>query len=137
VGNDKPLCEYLGSITQALAEESVSLIDFDELSRQLVVAQQAVSALSQCSKELELLRTDYVERISGMAKAVAAAENKKEESEEMLTVCMGLETASVTQLLTNYRRVSAKFRDTFPASFGLLRTTTGAVSRKRSYAEYK
>ena len=138
VGNDKNLCEYLISVSQALHDESVSLIDFDELSRQLSTAQHLLTDALRCSKELEMLRGDYVDRISGMAKAVAATENRKEDSEELLALCSGLDAVPVAQLLTSYRRVSAKFRDTFPASFGLLRMTTGATSsRKRNYAEYK
>lgn len=138
MGNDKHICEYLASVSQALQDESVALIDFDELSRQLSVAKNLLRDAASNAKELAALRGDYIDRISGMAKAVAATENRREESEELLAVCSALESVPVAELLTHYRRVSAKFRDTFPASFGLLRVRTGATgTKKRNYAEYK
>ena len=136
MANDKSLGDYFQDVSQRLATEAVSLIDFDELSKQLTQAQQVLNSVSQQTEELTTLRRDYEERIAGMAKAIAASEPRKEMSEELLLLCASLETLPTPELLKQYRRVSAKFRDAFPSSFGLLRMTSGGM-KKQQYTDYK
>jgi hypothetical protein len=70
---------------------------------------------------LELLRHDYVGRLSGMLKAIAAVDRRHATGSEILAQLEALPGCSTEQLIEQYRRVSARFRDTFPASFGMVR----------------
>lgn len=135
--NDNPLAEYLCAVAEALRAESVERIDFDELTSKLISAGTALQDAATERESLVQLRNDYVERIAGMAKAVAVMENRREDQEELITLCGSLDRLPVAELLSQYRRISAKFRDAFPTSYGQLRTNGSMSGKRKAYAEYK
>lgn len=99
----------------------MSLVDFDRLKEWLKHSARLAEEVEHLRTEMTVLRQDYLQRIGGMVKAIAATERRPESWESALAYLEGLPTLSAEELIGAYRKVSARFRDAFPASFGLLR----------------
>lgn len=125
----------LAEIVTMLSEENLSLIDFDKLRTEL---QQLAGHLDKgqiVEDQLQLLCTDYVARISGMLKAVAAVGRNGEERADVVEILDSLQDLDAAGLVETYRRVSVRFRQAFPSSFGL---APGQYSARRiSVKEFK
>ncbi len=67
---------------------------------------------------LDHMRTDYIARITGMIKAVAAASRRRNALALATEEVAALDKMTPDELIDTHRRVSARFRDAFPASFG-------------------
>ncbi|MGH8015157.1 MAG: hypothetical protein ACREBV_03105, partial [Candidatus Zixiibacteriota bacterium] len=63
---------------------------------------------------------DYINRIGGMVKAVAAVERSHDKAADAVIYLESLSSMSAAELIEQYRRTSAKFRSAFPSSFGLM-----------------
>jgi len=111
---------YLVDVLASLNEEKLSLIDFDLLKGRLTEVQAVLSQAGCLERDLELLRQDYIGRISGMAKAMAVATDRTGQVREASELIESLAELSVEKLVQSYRTVSSRFRTVFPASFGLL-----------------
>jgi hypothetical protein len=118
-----------------LTNEQLPVIDFDRLA--ILLTQQAgeMKALKKVRREAEILRADYESRIGGMLKAIALADRKREKIDEALEAVQSLATMSSAELVESYRLVSARFRDSFPTSFGQL--APGMTKRPRQFADFK
>ena len=120
--------DYISGFLTLLADDKVSLIDFDELKVRLIdIAATLKSAASQ-AEQLQLLREDYTQRIAGMLKAVAVVRRNRDESRQALEFIEQLPSLKTEELVETYRKVSARFRDAFPTSFGYM---PGAPAAKR------
>ena len=87
--------------------------------------------------EGELLRSDLIARIAGMAKAVAVARHSEvrlKEAEDMVTE---LNCLDASDLLAAYRKTAARFRDTFRSSFDPNRVKTQKLSSRERVTDYK
>ena len=111
---------YLADIREALAAEAVTMIDFDRLKIWLDQLAADLPILHRDRDEAKILREDYQNRIGGMLKAIAVAERGRPALGEALEIIDHLPARSATELIDCYRRTSARFRDTFPTSFGLI-----------------
>lgn len=96
-----------------------------------------VTKLSLLESELELLRNDCIMRISGMLKAIAAVKRNHDKAFEVIGYVEKLTEMKSAELIEEYRRVSAGFRNAFPSSFGLLRMESGRGSRLKNPEVYK
>jgi len=87
--------------------------------------------------ELTLLRADYINRISGMVKAVAAVERSLDKATEAVGYLEKLDELNAAELIEQYRRTSARFRGAFPSTFGLAPFSAGRKGRLKNPEVYK
>jgi hypothetical protein len=111
---------YINQLHSALAAEAVTTIDFDRLRLWLENLGAALPVLFRAREEATVLREDYQNRIAGMLKAIVVAERGRPSLDDSLDMIERLPRRSATELIECYRRTSARFRDTFPTSFGLI-----------------
>jgi hypothetical protein len=129
--NSTAFTELLAS----LQNEQLTAIDFDSLADKLSQLQRDISTHASMRQELDLLRQDYQARIAGMLKAIAAVDRKRDSFDDALHAIESLPSLNCAELTETYRRVSARFRDTFPTSFGQF--NTAGSSCPRQFADYK
>ena len=100
-----------------LGDRRLPPVDLDQLADQLRQALTQARRASELESERDLLREDLTTRIAGMLKAVAVAERSEAAALEAADRIDRLARMSAAELIRQYRLVSARFRDTFPASF--------------------
>ena len=110
--------DYLSEVVKLIDEVTLPQIDFDELKARLSTVGRHLNVQDELATEYTLLRDDYERRLAGMTKAIAAVDRKRDRMEEALALIDDLPTLSSARLLQTYRRVTARFRDCFPGSFG-------------------
>ncbi len=110
--------DYLSEVVSLLDDTTLPQIDFDELKARLLTVHTQLTAQDELVAEYALLRDDCERRIAGMTKAIAAVDRKQDRMEEALALVDELPTLDSARLLQTYRRVTARFRDCFPGSFG-------------------
>jgi hypothetical protein len=133
--NDNSINTYFRDIAADIADEKLPEIDFDLLSSRLTEASGRLQKAAGNTTELELLKSDYQTRISGMVKAMSAVDRKRGSLLSALETIDKLNEMSAAELLNTYRTTSAKFRDCFPVSFGSLSLATGI--RSKDAADFK
>ena len=97
-----------------LNESSLSLVDFDQIKTCLEQTTSQLQSHTQIETDLAMLRQDYQLRIGGMVKAMAAITRNRHHWRDALSFVEKLPELDATALLHEYRRVAARFRDTFP-----------------------
>lgn len=122
---------YSEELLKRLDDEKLSEIDFDLLKEWLAEIMPVLKESAGLKEQLHLYREDCISRIGGMVKAIAVAEKHPDRLEEAITYVESLTELSANELINQYRKISAKFRDAFPASFGL------ALKRNTSYSGHK
>jgi hypothetical protein len=136
-------------LASQLSPQSLSCIDFDALRAWLQAASTKLVQVSQLDQQhaeqlqlirdeqnrlgdsYQLLRDDYQARIVGMLKAIAVAGSTRSSSRtetsrdhDSLSVLLdSLATMPADDLIRCYRKTSACFRDHFPGSFALPKTS--------------
>jgi hypothetical protein len=128
---------YFTGLSEALTEKQMSVIDFDILKEQLSAVDSRLKQAETCAAELAILRKDIIGRICGMEKAVAVVSRRAGEIEQALDRIGLLEGASAGQLVEQYQRTSAKFRDAFPTTFGMQRLSGGSSVSRREIGQFK
>jgi hypothetical protein len=126
------------TVEQLLADlksEQLPVIDFDRIATLLTQQAGELGTLKKVRQEAEILRADYESRIGGMLKAIALADRKREKVDEALEAVQLLSALSSAELVESYRVVSARFRDSFPTSFGPF--SPGMTKRPRQFADFK
>jgi hypothetical protein len=111
LGNPIPKNEVFNEQSSRPEDERLSQVFFTDNT----TLQRAEKAES----ELELLRSDYLSRIAGMVKAIAAVERSNDKAAEAVPYLENLNKLSAGELIEEYRRTSARFRSAFPTTFGL------------------
>lgn len=106
-------------LRQSLAELSdpTSLLHLDRLTERITQVISALEACEELAAERTALRSDYEQRIGGMLKAMAVADRTADRIEESVALAQQLQSQSAEELLVTYRKVSARFRDLFRASY--------------------
>ena len=112
-----PHQEYIGQVTTSLTDDSMALIDFDALREWLCKVAPLLSDTERLQNECAALREDMVGRISGMMKAIAAVQRSDSGLEGVVDYIEALPQMNAEELVRQYRRTSARFRDAFGASF--------------------
>ena len=126
---DSNQTDYLEQLIEQLDDESMSLIDFDELKLRLSELREKLTGHGEMADELTALRQDYHQRIAGMVKAIAAVNRKRDCWQEAVAFVEGLPSLTAEELLEQYRRICARFRDCFPAA----RQLTYVAGRSRRH----
>lgn len=108
----------LADLRASLTDGNLAAIDFDRLAAWLADLAPLLERSVTVEVELQTLRDDYIARITGMAKAIAAAQPTPDSYSQTVEFIDSLPSFTATQLLDTCRRVAARFRDTFPASHG-------------------
>lgn len=132
---NKDYQEGLAEMVAMLSDENLSLIDFDKLRAELQQLAVHLEKGQIVDDQLKLLRADYVARISGMLKAVAVVGRSEDERGEIVEILESLQELDAAGLVEAYRRVSVRFRQAFPSSFGLAPGPSSA--RRISVKEFK
>ncbi|MEW5993950.1 MAG: hypothetical protein AB1744_06095 [Candidatus Zixiibacteriota bacterium] len=120
--------DYAQGLRASLCDEKLPLIDFDRLKAWLTEVAPLFDNVHRLQQELAVLRQDYVARIGGMTKAVAAVNRHPAEWEAAVARIEELPSLTAGELVDEYRKTSARFRDAFPTSFA------PAPDRKRGAA---
>ena len=107
---------YVMELVDSLTDDKMSLIDFDRLKQWLAEAATVFDEVRHAQDENDLLRQDYISRIGGMVKAIAAVNRHPDGWENALTYLENLPSLSAGELIEEYRKTSARFRDAFPTS---------------------
>jgi hypothetical protein len=120
-----------------LSEGNLTEIDFDRLKEWLQQTRKTIAVISGMKSELQLMREDYIGRISGMVKAITIVERKSDNTEEALSFLGELNELKAAELIEQYRKTSNRFRIAFPSTFGLpLNSGKGSTGLKDS-SDYK
>ncbi len=123
----------LKEVVALLDERALPEVDFDRLRIRLADLAEHGHQLSEMDQELAFLRDDYIARIAGMTKAVAAVGRRQGDVARMLEDVEALPTLSAADLVAAYRRAAARFRDAFPTSFGPLKATRTGLREPHQY----
>ncbi len=123
--------EYVDQFVAALTDDSLPTIDFDQHREWLLQVTHDLPRVHELQQELHELRQDYIDRISGMTKAIAVAGRKPDSLQTALQYIDRLDQLPGQELIREYRRVSARFRDAFPAGYGHLKRQTGKLQAAR------
>ncbi len=136
--NSQPL-EFIRHAVACLDDTNLALLDFDTLRDHLTSLVSHLDQSEQASSQHALLRSDYEQRIAGMIKAIAAVDRKRGSVEDALARIDRLTALTTSELIAEYRRVSAAFRDSFPTTFHPLpvraRSVYGATLSERRHPE--
>ena len=127
--NSKDIRETLETFVEKLADDRLPEIDLDRLTAALRGIVDRLAQAESQADELRLLKEDYRLRLAGMLKAIAVVERRRGAMERALDEIAELESLTAEQLRDRHRKISARFRDAFPASYGLVRTGTGLAPR--------
>jgi len=111
---------YITEVIDLISGEEISLLDFDKLHKELMEITSTLDRYEQAMNELEVLRQDYIQRISGMAKAIAVAKRNNSSLGQVLDYIEQLSDLTAPELVEYYKKIQAKFHDAFPTSFGTL-----------------
>jgi len=109
---------------ELIRDESLAVMDFDELCGRLEAASLMLGRLDRAEAELAVLRQDLTGRIAGMARASAVARGTRRDLETASELTERLPLMSARELVRCYGRVAARFRDTFPASMSAVTSCT-------------
>jgi hypothetical protein len=128
---------YENQLLESLDEQSISCIDFDQLRDWLKLRSESSESIDAIRSDLRILRDDYCARIGGMVKAIAAVDRERDRWSEACDLVEKLPEMSTNELIDCYRMTSARFRDSFPASFGLLRTHQSHSATLKNISDFK
>ncbi len=134
---DNPEKSYLAELLASLNERNMSGIDFDYLKKWLATTITKEEAYETLLAQLSVMKEDYQQRIAGMVKAMAAVDRNRDNRRQALELVDGLKDMTGKELVTCYRKTSARFRDMFPASFGLPTSGHKTKSGLKSWNDYK
>jgi len=132
VEHDKQHFERAREYYSLLAGARLTEINFDTLADWLKSLVPHLADNAAKREELALLRQDYEGRIAGMIKALAAVDRSGRSNEHLMAELDSLPHASAQELIACYRRTTAKFRDSFPASYGLAPQLRSPRPRRRT-----
>lgn len=116
--DNKSKKQSTADLIKLIKGENLELLDFDHVAEKLQESDSLKKNVDVLKNEFEILRSDYIGRITSMLKAIGAVKKSKEELEEVVDFIETLPDKKSEELCKLYRKVQSKFRDNFPASFG-------------------
>ena len=128
--------QYLKELSELLSGERIGEIDFDRLTQWLGEANSLIGTASIASDESHRFREDYIGRIAGMIKAITVANRKQQNLQSVLDYIEHLSHLNAADLIAEYQKTQARFRDSFPASFGP-RPGRNYSSQERNFTDFK
>jgi len=120
-----------------VVDEPAAVISDETMKEILYPEISSIERAEKAESELQLLRTDYVGRIAGMVKAIAAVERSRSQAAEAVHYLESLNEMCAVELIEEYRRTSARFRSAFPTTFGLAPYSMGRANRLKNPEVYK
>ncbi len=120
--------EHITTMLRVLSDNNLEMVDFDSHRQWLRELSVLLPELYRMEEEASILRKGYIERIAGMVKAIAVVSRRQDSMKETLAYLETLSTRSAKELVEQYRLVSGRFRDAFPASFHPI----GAIARSKT-----
>ncbi len=126
----------VSTIIDSLDNESIELINFDNLKTVMSDLQNTREAHEKISNELTFIKGEYRNRIIGMMKAVMACRRNESDTQILAALSDGIEDISAGELVKLYGRAAARFRDSFPASFKYL-TYPNRSAVQKDWSEHK
>ena len=135
--NDKPHVAFIDDMLASLDDACLASLDFDAIREWLADQREILEDSLVVHRQLQTLRKDYETQITGMARAIAAVDRKRDRSEQTLELVESLPSMPVEQLVTCYHRTSARMRDMFPASFGKLIRSVGSTTKPEDINDFK
>jgi hypothetical protein len=136
VKRNKVSLELIDSANRHLDENSVELIDFDELKGLMTEVRDIYGRLEKITGELQFLKGEYRSRIVGMLKAVTACRCNDEDVQLIKRLGNTGDDIKAEELVKLYARAAAGFRTCFPLSFKYL-TTSGGLPARIDWREHK
>lgn len=127
--------KYIAELTKLLKDEQLGEIDFDLLISQLEEMAISLDGISLLKDDHNLLRSDLITRMSGMIKAIAAVDQNMQSMKDSVAISNSLDELNAADLLNQYRRIQAQFKDAFPVSFGLLKNSNS--SKNHHWQDFK
>jgi hypothetical protein len=137
VETNNNLSKQVNEFSQMLTEDNILLINFDNLCQCLKDTARILEGNELLVRDLNLLRQDYESRIIGMTKALTVADKNGRGYSDTLEFIDRLPHLTGSELIDCYRKISARFRDTFPASYGLLRQPSNRSGRLSDLNSFK
>lgn len=128
--------KVIESFLENLKNENLEVINFDNFSESLSELVTEIKKNQTASNHEKVFRIDYIRRIAGMLKAVGAVKNNFDVGNEILEQLEHLNSLPAEELIKQYKKTSAIFRDAFPASFGQIRQREKRLN-KEELAQYK
>lgn len=126
----------LKKLAADILSESLSELNLDTLAEALSAAAAQLEETAQLRQDCRLLKEEYRTRILGMLKAIIACRPDDDSAILASHLSGDIEQFCAEQLIRQYHRVAARFRNCFPASFRYLNFGRGADSGKR-WEEHK
>lgn len=105
----------LTRIAEQFSDPASEMIDLDACAQMCQEASTALTFSSQLKQSYQLLRSDLESRVAGMLKAMAVAARSRGEMREVELEVSRLGILCDEELLIQYKRVAARFRDSFPS----------------------
>jgi hypothetical protein len=136
VNPNKSLKDELAQLQDNLKSGAVELVDFDRAIELLKDAVQAFEENDNTAAELAFMKHEYRRRIAGMLKAVMVGRAKEGDAELAAALADDDSPIGGRDLIELHRRISARFRDCFPASFKYS-TPPGSPCSRKNWMDHK
>lgn len=133
----KSLQNEISQMREDLKNEAVELLDFDRIMQMLDEVQSTWGEHEKLLAELEDLKQDCRRRTIGMLKAVMAGRAKDGDAELAAALADDKHPLDGRELLALHKKISARFRDSFPASFKFLTGRMAASSGGKNWLDHK
>lgn len=127
----------LAQVLNCLKDGAVERIDFDRMTEVLENARNVIGDGEKTIAEYGKLQQDYRRRLMGMLKAVMVGKSKEGDGE--LAAALADESREIPSrdLIELHRRISARFRDCFPASFGYVSRSCDSSRATKNWMDHK
>jgi len=126
----------VSTIIKSLEDESIELIDFDNLRTVLGDMRKTCDAHEKISAELAFIKGEYRNRIAGMLKAVMTCRHNEGDMQILSDLSGDVKDIDAGELVKLYGRVAARFRDSFPASFRYM-TYPDRFGSQKDWSQHK
>ncbi len=120
-----------------LKSETIEAIDFDRVGEILEGLQSMLCRYDKVVSELEHLKRDYRRRITGMLKAVMAGRTRDGDAELAAALADDNHVFDGAELTELHKKISARFRDCFPASFKYATGWAGVSYCRKNWMDHK
>jgi hypothetical protein len=136
MNKNKNSTDIIKDVCDNLINESLELIDFDQMQKVLTDFQNESAKYTEEKVELTFLKSEYCQRIVGMLKAITACRKDENNLELITSLSAEPNDFDATELVRIYNKTAVTFRSCFPASFKYIRFSNSA-SPGKNWKEHK